>query len=250
MGQTRPDPDKARGYTWNKAPRLAGRVVETGAIARQLGLARDPRVMTGAELDAVPEDTLAELVRETTVFARANPEHKLRIVRSLQSQGSIVAMTGDGVNDAPALKQADIGIAMGHKGTEAAKEAAGGKAKIIAVTILTSLDDEDMQAVGFAGDAAAQAVRLARLAKSAGLDGVVCSAHDLKAVRAACGPDFLTVVPGSRPAGSALNDQKRFTTPAEARDAGADILILGRPVTHAADPREACRQVAASLGLA
>ena len=133
---------------------------------------------------------------------------------------------------------------------KAAKEAAGGKAKIIAVTILTSLDDEDMQAVGFAGDAAAQAVRLARLAKSAGLDGVVCSAHDLKAVRAACGPDFLTVVPGSRPAGSALNDQKRFTTPAEARDAGADILILGRPVTHAADPREACRQVAASLGLA
>ena len=95
-----------------------------GAIARQLGLARDPRVMTGAELDAVPEDTLAELVRETTVFARANPEHKLRIVRSLQSQGSIVAMTGDGVNDAPALNQADIGIAMGHKGTEAAKEAA------------------------------------------------------------------------------------------------------------------------------
>ena len=152
---------------------------------------------------------------------------------------------------------ADLGVSIinihasgGTAMMKAAKEAAGGKAKIIAVTILTSLDDEDMQAVGFAGDAAAQAVRLARLAKSAGLDGVVCSAHDLKAVRAACGPDFLTVVPGSRPAGSALNDQKRFTTPAEARDAGADILILGRPVTHAADPREACRQVAASLGLA
>lgn len=152
---------------------------------------------------------------------------------------------------------ADLGVSIinihasgGTAMMKAAKEAAGGKAKIIAVTILTSLDDEDMQAVGFAGDAAAQAVRLARLAKSAGLDGVVCSAHDLKAVRAACGPDFLTVVPGSRPAGSALNDQKRFMTPAEARDAGADILILGRPVTHAADPREACRQVAASLGLA
>ena len=152
---------------------------------------------------------------------------------------------------------ADLGVSIinihasgGTAMMKAAKEAAGGKAKIIAVTILTSLDDEDMQAVGFAGDAAAQAVRLARLAKSAGLDGVVCSAHDLKAVRAACGPDFLTVVPGSRPAGSALNDQKRFMTPAEARDAGADILILGRPVTHAADPREACRLVAASLGLA
>ena len=158
--------------------------------------------------------------------------------------GAVRALAGLGVSII------NIHASGGTAMMKAAKEAAGGKAKIIAVTILTSLDDEDMQAVGFAGDAAAQAVRLARLAKSAGLDGVVCSAHDLKAVRAACGPDFLTVVPGSRPAGSALNDQKRFTTPAEARDAGADILIVGRPVTHAADPREACRQVAASLGLA
>ncbi|MFT3810022.1 MAG: orotidine-5'-phosphate decarboxylase [Micropepsaceae bacterium] len=132
---------------------------------------------------------------------------------------------------------------------KAAKEAAGGKVKIIAVTILTSLDDDDMAAVGFAKAAAAQAVRLARLAEAAGLDGVVCSAHDLKAVREACGPDFLTVVPGSRPAGSDLNDQKRFMTPEDARAAGADILVMGRPVTHAADPREACRLVAASLGL-
>ncbi len=158
--------------------------------------------------------------------------------------GAVRALAGLGVSII------NIHASGGTAMMKAAKEAAGGKAKIIAVTILTSLDDEDMQAVGFAGDAAAQAVRLARLAKSAGLDGVVCSAHDLKAVRATCGPDFLTVVPGSRPAGSALNDQKRFMTPAEARDAGADILILGRPVTHAADPREACRQVAASLGLA
>lgn len=133
---------------------------------------------------------------------------------------------------------------------KAAKDAAGDKVKIIAVTILTSLDDDDMAAVGFAKASAAQAVRLARLAEAAGLDGVVCSAHDLKAVREACGPDFLTVVPGSRPAGSDLNDQKRFMTPEAARAAGADILILGRPVTHAADPREACRLVAASLGLA
>lgn len=133
---------------------------------------------------------------------------------------------------------------------KAAKDAAGGKAKIIAVTILTSLDDADMAAVGFAEGAAAQAVRLARLAQAAGLDGVVCSAHDLAAVRAACGPDFLTVVPGSRPAGSDLNDQKRFMTPEAARAAGADILVMGRPVTHAADPREACRMVAAALGCA
>lgn len=147
------------------------------------------------------------------------------------------------------VKIVNVHASGGTAMMKAAKEAAGDKARIIGVTILTSLDDDDMAAVGFAGSAAAQAVRLARLAKAAGLDGVVCSAHDLKAVREACGANFLTVVPGSRPVGSALNDQKRFMTPEAARAAGADILILGRPVTHAADPREACRQVAASLGI-
>jgi magnesium-transporting ATPase (P-type) len=93
------------------------------AIARELKLADDPRVMTGSELDGIPEDELPRIVRDTAVFARTSPEHKLRIVRALQSDGSIVAMTGDGVNDAPSLKRADVGTAMGIKGTEAAKEA-------------------------------------------------------------------------------------------------------------------------------
>ncbi|MCG7600872.1 cation-transporting P-type ATPase [Halomonas sp. McH1-25] len=93
------------------------------AIARQLGLGENPRVLTGRELDAIPDGDLPGLVAETSVFARTNPEHKLRIVRALQASGAIVAMTGDGVNDAPSLKQADVGIGMGHKGTDAAKEA-------------------------------------------------------------------------------------------------------------------------------
>ncbi|NMG38334.1 HAD-IC family P-type ATPase [Chelativorans sp. ZYF759] len=93
------------------------------AIAQQLGLAETPQVVTGVELEGISEPDLLELARRTTVFARTNPEHKLRIVRALQSDGAIVAMTGDGVNDAPALKQADVGISMGRKGTEAAKQA-------------------------------------------------------------------------------------------------------------------------------
>lgn len=94
------------------------------AIAAQLRLADAPRTMTGAELDAVPDAELPQRMLDTHVFARTSPEHKLRIVRALQQQGHVVAMTGDGVNDAPSLKQADVGVAMGIKGTEAAKEAA------------------------------------------------------------------------------------------------------------------------------
>ncbi len=94
------------------------------AIASQLGIAAQPVVMTGADLDPLDDAGLREAAWRADVFARTSPEHKLRVVRALQAEGAIVAMTGDGVNDAPSLKQADVGIAMGRKGTEAAKEAA------------------------------------------------------------------------------------------------------------------------------
>lgn len=94
------------------------------AIARQLDLADDPQVMTGLDLEKLSDEELEQAVGRVSVFARTSPEHKLRIVRALQAQGKIVAMTGDGVNDAPSLKQADVGVAMGIKGTEASKEAA------------------------------------------------------------------------------------------------------------------------------
>ncbi|MCB1910129.1 MAG: HAD-IC family P-type ATPase [Rhodocyclaceae bacterium] len=94
------------------------------AIARRLGLADEVRSMTGSEIEAASDDALRRAVRDTQVFARASPEHKLRLVQALQANGEVVAMTGDGVNDAPALKQADIGVAMGCKGTETARDAA------------------------------------------------------------------------------------------------------------------------------
>ncbi|MFN0172702.1 MAG: cation-translocating P-type ATPase [Bryobacteraceae bacterium] len=94
------------------------------AIARELGISSDDRVVSGAELDLLSDETLAATSREVAVYARVNPEHKLRIVNALQSNGEIVAMTGDGVNDAPALKSADIGVAMGITGTDVSKEAA------------------------------------------------------------------------------------------------------------------------------
>lgn len=94
------------------------------AIARQLGLAQDPLTLTGQDLAAMDPATLREQARHATVFARTSPENKLQLVEALQADGSVIAMTGDGVNDAPALKRADVGVAMGGKGTEAAKEAA------------------------------------------------------------------------------------------------------------------------------
>ena len=93
------------------------------AIARRLNLDDDPQALTGADIDKLPDPALADAIARTCVFARTSPEHKLRIVRALQKGGAITAMTGDGVNDAPSLKQADVGISMGRKGTEAAKEA-------------------------------------------------------------------------------------------------------------------------------
>jgi magnesium-transporting ATPase (P-type) len=95
-----------------------------GAIARQVGLRGAGTVVTGAELDLLDDAALQARAREGDVFARTSPEHKLRLVQALQAAGAVVAMTGDGVNDAPALKRADVGVAMGRKGTEAAKEAA------------------------------------------------------------------------------------------------------------------------------
>jgi orotidine-5'-phosphate decarboxylase len=108
--------------------------------------------------------------------------------------------------------------------------------KLIAVTLLTSLVQSDLADIGMQGDPAAVVMRLARLAQSAGLDGVVCSAQEARALRAACGAGFNLVTPGIRLADAAQDDQKRVMTPRAALQAGADYLVIGRPITQAADP--------------
>jgi orotidine-5'-phosphate decarboxylase len=119
---------------------------------------------------------------------------------------------------------------------------------LVAVTVLTSLDDGDLTELGIDGAPAEQVLRLAGLAKKSGLDGIVCSPHEIAAVRAQQGPEFLLVVPGIRPQGVAKGDQKRVMTPLEAKAAGADVLVIGRPITGADNPRAAARAIAATLG--
>jgi orotidine-5'-phosphate decarboxylase len=132
---------------------------------------------------------------------------------------------------------------------EAAARAVDGRARLIAVTILTSLSNEDLAAAGFDRElqTAQHAEQLARLARDNGADGVVCSPHDIEGIKAACGKDFLTVVPGIRPAQADTQDQKRIATPAAALKAGADILVIGRPITQADDPAEAANAILQGL---
>ena len=129
---------------------------------------------------------------------------------------------------------------------EDAKAAAGEHTKVVGVTLLTSLDESDMAATGIGGSANDQVMRLADLAHSAGLDGIVCSGHEVGAVHRQW-KDGYFVVPGLRPAGGAMGDQKRAVTPREARDNGASVLVIGRPISRAEDPVAAARAIKATL---
>jgi orotidine-5'-phosphate decarboxylase len=115
--------------------------------------------------------------------------------------------------------------------------------KLLAVTVLTSISQSDLSEGGVAGPLLDQVKRLAAMAQEAGVDGVVCSPHEVDVLRAQCGPSFQLVIPGIRPAWAATNDQKRVLTPAEAMLKGADWLVIGRPITADADPAEAARRI-------
>lgn len=126
---------------------------------------------------------------------------------------------------------------------EAAASAGQTRPLIIAVTVMTSLDDSDLSAVGQVPPVRDQARRLAMLARQQGCDGIVCSAHEIETIRRDCGPEFKLVVPGLRPASGDVGDQKRVMTPGEAARLGADYLVIGRPITAASDPAAAARAI-------
>ena len=153
---------------------------------------------------------------------------------------------------------ADLGVWMvnvhasgGRRMMEAAKailEPYGDKAPLlIAVTVLTSMDQSDLTELGIDISPAEQVKRLATLTKSSGLDGVVCSSHEAEELKALLGKSFMLVTPGIRPEGSLADDQRRIKTPKQAIESGSDYLVIGRPITQAADPVSVLNQINASL---
>jgi len=140
----------------------------------------------------------------------------------------------------------NVHAAAGPAAMAAVRDALPPATAVVAVTVLTSFDRDDLDRIGVAGDVADQVARLAALTRAAGLQGVVCAGGEIAAVRGAW-PDAVTVVPGLRPSGGKAGDQKRVMTPRAARDAGASVLVVGRPITAAADPAAAAAAIAATL---
>lgn len=158
---------------------------------------------------------------------------------------SLAALTGLGISmlnvhasGGPAMMAAAAG-AVKNKADALGIE----RPKLIAVTVLTSINNDEWNALGYNLDLSKQVVHLARLAQSAGLDGVVASPQEAEQIRAACGDEFIIVTPGIRPSGAAINDQSRIASPASALKNGAHHLVIGRPITAAQDPRRAVQAI-------
>jgi orotidine-5'-phosphate decarboxylase len=218
--------------------------------------------------DAAPALALAAQLRGSgcrlkigkELFTRAGPP----LVAKLQEQGfeifldlkfhDIPNTVAQACKAAAALGVWMVNVhALGGKAMlQAAREALESQPKrprLIAVTVLTSLDTVDLAEIGLAGSPADNVLRLARLAQASGMDGVVCSPREITRLRAELGPQFELVTPGIRPAGSAQNDQKRVMTPAQALQAGATYLVIGRPITAAPDPLAALRGIQAEISV-
>jgi orotidine-5'-phosphate decarboxylase len=227
----------------------------------------DPRVIVALDFpDAAKALALVERLDPAQcklkvgkeLFVRAGPA----LVQKLAASGFMVFLDLK-FHDIPnTVAQAcraagDLGVWMvnvhasgGLKMMQAARAAvdqSSNPPKLIAVTVLTSMSGEDLRQVGLDVEPAVQVARLADLANTAGMDGVVCSAQEATLLRQQIGPDFLLVTPGIRPAGSEAGDQTRILTPARAMEAGADYLVVGRPITQADDPVTALQRINAEI---
>ncbi len=179
------------------------------------------------------------------------------IVREVVSRGEKVFLDLK-IHDIPNTARHAVAEAASLGAFIATVHAAGGEVMlracahdsllVLGVTVLTSLDDAELQRIGLAGTPVENAVRLARLVQSAGLRGVVASPHEITPIREACGRDFVILTPGIRPSGSDAGDQRRTMTPREAIAAGADYIVVGRPITGAADPRSAALRIVQEMG--
>ena len=217
-------------------------------------------------LDAPSQDTAARWANLVTphvstvkigleLYLRYGPE----AVASVRGASNVAVFLDLKLNDIPATvagaarsvarlrpELLTVHAVGGMAAVRAAVEAAP-DTKIVAVTVLTSLGDDDLERLGVAGPVGDAVRRLAALAVEAGARGLVCSPREVAAVRTEVGPDITLITPGVRPAGSEANDQARIATPEEALRAGADLLVIGRPITGAADPGAAAAAIGASL---
>ena len=141
----------------------------------------------------------------------------------------------------------NVHAAGGQAMMKAAKDACGNNTKLLAVTILTSLSQDEITEVGYDRAVPDQVVKMAQLTEKSGLDGVVCSSKEIEIIRQNCGPSFETMVPGIRPAGSDTQDQKRIMTPEKAVQLGATNLVIGRPITGSSDPAQAAQDILDSM---
>ncbi len=190
------------------------------------------------------------------LFTRCGPE----LVKGLKQRGKKVFLdlkyhdipntVAQAVRSAAAIG-ADIVNVHASGGPAMLKAAAAAAAEcqvcLIAVTVLTSLDQQELTAIGIETSPAEQVLKLARLTQDSGLAGVVCSAHEIEQIKKACGNGFLTVVPGIRPAGASAGDQKRIMTPAQAAAAGANYIVVGRPILASPDPVQAAQDIQQEL---
>ena len=191
------------------------------------------------------------LVSEIASSAPVFLDLKLHDIPNTVGRAAAAAVaTGASIVNCHAAGGAEMMKAFVEGGRAAAAKEGRTAPKLIAVTVLTSLDAAALSAIGLAGSPRDAAVRLAVLAKASGLDGVVCSPAEIEAIRSACGEDFFLVVPGVRPGGADPGDQKRVATPADAIRSGAHLLVVGRPITGAPDPAAAARAIVAEIAAA